>query len=133
VIPMQASCAAVGACRPSEESRPCGRRIAWLAGNVNDGFDTLDFASADASDGKVGVLYREAMLARAAAPGDRSNPSLRWEPRVCLDGLCIQGETASTGEQPWTQFYFPRRNQLVTVWPWSFYAADAFRRTAASF
>jgi len=133
VIPMQAPCAAVSACRPAEEPRPCGRRIAWLSGTLNHDLDTLEFASADASDAKVGVLYREAMLEQSGAPGGRSHPSLRWQPRICLDGLCVQGETASIGEPPWTQFYFPRRNQLVTIWPWSFYAGDAFRRNGASF
>ena len=132
VIAMQAPCTAVSACRAGE-GRPCGRRIAWLDGSLNDGLDTLTFQSSEASEAKVGVLYRESMLARHGAPGDRTHPSLRWRPRICLDGLCVQGETAAVGEPPWLQFYFPRRNRLVTIWPWSFYAADAFRRRGASF
>jgi len=38
----------------------------------------------------------------------------------------------ATGIPQWTQFYYPARNQFVTVWPLSFYAAGAFRRSGAS-
>jgi hypothetical protein len=132
VIPMQASCTFVNNCTRGDERLFCGKAIGWLAGTANSGFSELTFTNADPSPAKVAVLYREPILVQAGAPGDRSQPSLRWKPRLCLDGLCIEGDVASTGIPPWTQFYYPARNQFVTVWPLSFYAAGAFRRVGAS-
>jgi hypothetical protein len=133
VIPMQAPCTQVSACTQGGDGWFCGSRMAWLTASVKDDFSEVSYAISDRSEARIAVLHRETTLMKAGAPGDRSHPSLRWKPRICLDGLCIAGETASTGVPPWTQFYYPRRNQLVTVWPLSFYAADAFRRSGASF
>jgi hypothetical protein len=135
VIAMQAPCTSVRLCmqRAAQEGRSCGTRKGWLAASVDADFGTLSYSIDEDSDARIAVLYRESMLARSGAPGDRSNPSMRWTPRICMDGLCVTGETAATGVPPWTQFYYPARNQLVTVWPLFFYAADAFRRNGASF
>jgi len=132
VIPAQSSCTFVNDCTRGHERLFCGKAIGWLAGAANGDFSELTFANADPSPAKVAVLYREPILMQAGAPGERAQGSLRWKPRVCLDNLCIEGDVASTGMPTWSQFYYPARNQLVTVWPLSFYAAGAFRRAGAS-
>jgi hypothetical protein len=120
-------------CRPGDGGRLCGHGLGWLTGRPGKGFRELTYAIEDRSDARIAVLYRETMLARSGAPADRSQPSLRWRPRLCVDGLCVAGETAAFGIPALTQVYYPRRNQLVTAWPLSFYAPDAFRRRGPSF
>ncbi|MCC6775878.1 MAG: hypothetical protein IT537_04445 [Hyphomicrobiales bacterium] len=135
VIAMQAPCTSVRLCmqRAAQEGRSCGTPRGWLAGSVDADFGTLSYSIDERSPGRIAVLYRELMLARSRAPGDRTNPSMHWTPRVCMDGLCVAADTAATGMSPWTQFYYPVRNELVTVWPLFFYAPDAFRRSGASY
>jgi hypothetical protein len=135
VIALQAPCTSVRLCmqRAAQEGRSCGARIGWLAASVDADFSTLTYSINEGSGARVAVAYRESVLARSRAPGDRANPSMRWMPRICMDGLCVAGETSATGMPPWTQFYYPARNQLVTVWPLFFYAPDAFRRSGASY
>ncbi len=135
VIAMQAPCTSVRLCmqRAAQEGRSCGRaRVGSPPASMS-----ISARSATRST-RTPTRKSPCSIARACwrgrrAPGDRSNPSMRWTPRICMDGLCVAGETAATGVPPWTQFYYPARNQLVTVWPLFFYAADAFRRNGASF
>ena len=132
-IPRDAPCVFVNECQRGGDNLYCGRIVGWLAGTANADFSELSFSIDRRSDGIVAVLYRELMLKKSAAPGERKHQDLRWKPRICVDGSCIAGEVVGIGGPTWHQFYYPKRNQFVTVWPLTFYAAGAFRRAGASY
>jgi hypothetical protein len=119
-------------CPRGDARTPCESAIGWLAPAANSDFSELAFASAEPSKAKVAVLYRELALMKGGAPGDRSRPSLLWRPRICLDGLCVEGAAASFGMPSSTKFYYPARNQVVTISPSTFYAPGSFRRSGAA-
>lgn len=93
----------------------CERPLGWLVADVAPDFRSISFSADRVSYGRMATLYREADILGHDAPGRVAVRRFYWQPRFCLDGLCVDLTTVK-GFQ-FLHFYYPARNLLVNAYP----------------
>jgi hypothetical protein len=99
-----------------------GKRMGWLIGRPNADFSEVRFTTADATNVRASVKYRETTL-REIAPGkwrpatELSPTRYAWTPRLCVDDFCFRPEPQQ--HLVWTKYelYLPASKRVVKIDP----------------